>query len=923
MVQREFTARKHKLLVESEIRAFTEIIFGNYLFLPQIQSASKELRKMVRDRKKQRRGTKGGRRLTVGFILGGLEERYQSQLWPSFVSAAEEFDLNLILFPGGPLNIPVERYGHIAQRNVIYDLIHPNNLDGLVILSGTLTGFVDGNAFHRFCEQFEGLPIVSLFIQLTEAHSILLDNKKGMYDLVDHLINTHNCQQIGFIRGPEGHQEADERFQAYADALTSNGIPFNMDFVIPGEFTATSSKQGLQKFFDSKNIQFDAIVAANDRMAVGAFEFFQSRGLEIPKDITIVGFDDIEESRYTLPPLTTVRQPYRQIARIAIETLCRYFNGEITQKEIILPTELVIRQSCGCTISQKFLKQSKPHESKATPGLSTLIAQRSLITDEIIKRVATNLRGQQIAIEFQAIATLFDAFIESLYNIPSNKFLTVLEDLLNQNTKKNNSVRGWEEIVSVSQDETTPYITDPKLCHYSKKLWLQARIMIGEFAERAQAHQRYQMILRTLLISEISQELLSTFEVKKLMDVLYQNLSSLGIESCFVAIYENFSKSGGLARLILAFNQQQRYNLEPEGILFPANELIPAGISLADQRRNWVVSPLYFQTDHLGFLIMEIGPYDGMVYEAIRRYVSSALKGALILEERIQAENQLIQYRDFLEDRVNERTKELNEINIQLQQEIIERKQAEDKFRILSEELEARVHQRTNQLENANQNLESFSYSVSHDLRAPLRAITGFSTILLEDYLGELSTEAQSFLLRIDSQAKQMNQLILDLLAFSRIDRQELNKQSVNCTALAQRVLDELRAEQFADCEAETNIAEMPACQADPALLKQVFVNLISNAMKFSCNGTKPLIHIFSEHKNGKDIYIIKDNGVGFDPQYQDKLFVVFQRLHDSKEFEGTGVGLAIVKRIITRHGGQIWAESSVNQGATFYFTVE
>jgi light-regulated signal transduction histidine kinase (bacteriophytochrome) len=320
---------------------------------------------------------------------------------------------------------------------------------------------------------------------------------------------------------------------------------------------------------------------------------------------------------------------------------------------------------------------------------------------------------------------------------------------------------------------------------------------------------------------------------------------------------------------------------------------------------------------------MEIGPYDGMVYEAIRRYVSSALKGALILEERTQAENQLIQYRDFLEERVNERTKELNEINFQLQQEIIERKQAEEKYKTLNEELEARVLQRTTQLENANKNLESFSYSVSHDLRAPLRAITGFSAILLEDHLGDLSPGAQSLLSRISSQAKQMNQLILDLLAFSRIDRQELNKQSVNCTTLAQRVLDELLAEHYADCVIETKIADLPFCLADPALLKQVFINLISNAIKFSCNREKPCIQIFSDHKNGKDIYIIKDNGVGFDPLYQDKLFVVFQRLHDSKEFEGTGVGLAIVKRIITRHGGQIWAEGAVDQGATFYFTLE
>ena len=235
--------------------------------------------------------------------------------------------------------------------------------------------------------------------------------------------------------------------------------------------------------------------------------------------------------------------------------------------------------------------------------------------------------------------------------------------------------------------------------------------------------------------------------------------------------------------------------------------------------------------------------------------------------------------------------------------------------------LEQRVQERTALLETANQELEAFSYSISHDLRAPLRAIQGFAHILQEDFAPSLDSEMVRLLNIISSEARRMGQLIDALLHFSQLNRLPLKQEIVSSKELVNQALAQLQAAQ-AGRTIKISVGELPETVGDRALLLQVWVNLLSNALKYTSPRSVPEIWIGARQEGGEVIYFVKDNGVGFDMKYADKLFGVFQRLHTSDEFEGNGVGLSLIQRIIHRHGGRVWAESVVTQGATFFFTL-
>jgi signal transduction histidine kinase len=314
-----------------------------------------------------------------------------------------------------------------------------------------------------------------------------------------------------------------------------------------------------------------------------------------------------------------------------------------------------------------------------------------------------------------------------------------------------------------------------------------------------------------------------------------------------------------------------------------------------------------------------VGYTSPMVSILVKEGMRSALSAPLTIEGKLIGILNLADYKPgfFTKDHQEIVEEIANQLSI-----AIHHSRLNDQVRQHADELEERVAERTSQLEAANKELEAFTYSVSHDLRSPLRAIDGFSRIITEDYDSLLDDEGKRLFNVIRTNTQKMDKLITDLLGLSRVGRNEMNFTLIGMNAMVDSVYSDLM-ESESKKNIEFNVSDLPDSYADPALTKQIWTNLLSNAIKYSSSQDMGvIIEVGAYTEDGMNIYYVKDNGVGFDPKYAHKLFGIFQRLHSEKEFPGTGVGLAIVQRIARRHGGDVWAEGESGKGATFYFSL-
>jgi DNA-binding LacI/PurR family transcriptional regulator/signal transduction histidine kinase len=812
-------------------------------------------------------------RPTIGLFVGQMEERYQSLVWPGIADMAQERDANLICFVGRALLSP---YGFEVQRNVIYDLASKENVDGLVLMAGTLGNFITLEELINFCERYRPLPMVSIALALGAMPSVLVDNEKGMRDAINHLIEMHGHRRIAFIRGPEGHQEAEARYRAFTEVLAEHGLPLDPDLIAPGDFTVDTGLQAIHLLLNQRRVDFEAVVAANDSMAIGALEALRARGIRVPGDIAVVGFDDIEESRYVTPPLTTVRQPLHEQGRRAAEMVLALLAGEEVPEQVTLPTELVVRQSCGC-FSQAMRQAWVGKAATTGERFEDAFATRQ---EHILSEMVQVVRASSAGVIPEGVGQLLNAFSAELRGESLGSFLSTLDDILRQTEAEGGDVASWQGAISALRRHTLPFLADDAALPRAENLWQQARVLIGEAAQRAEACQRLQAEQQTETLRDISQTLMTTFNVGQLMDVVAQELPRLGVKSCYISLYDGEEIPAEWSRLILAYDEEGRVELEAGGRCFPSCQLVPSGLLPRERRYTMVLEPLYFRDDvQFGFALFELLQEGRVFYEMLGQQISTALRGALLFQERKRAEETLKEYSEHLEEMVAERTRELREAQEQL---------------IRKEKLAV---------------LGQLAGGVGHELRNPLGAIKN-AIYFLNMVLEEPEPEVKEALEILQKEATTSERIISSLLDFARAKAPTRRK--VNINAVVKEALSRTAIPENVEVVSQLDEA-LPIILADPDQLGQVFGNIILNAVQAMAEGGRLVLR--SEVESPEWVAVsIADTGVGISEENLDKLF---EPLFTTKA-KGVGLGLAVVKSLVEGHGGIIKVQSEVGKGSTF-----
>lgn len=602
-------------------------------------------------------------RPTLGILSHGFSG---DPMWTGAAQFARQRDVNLIGFAGGILG---SHAGFEAQGNVLFDLVNAQNVAGLII-AGILGHSIGAKKLYEFCQRYHNIPMVSLEVPLPGIPCVSLDFYQGMREVVTHLLEVHGYRRIAFIRSPEESVTGEDRYRAYTDSLDEYDIPFDPNLVAPGTFFAPSGAEAVHLLLDTRKLHIEAIVAANDYMALDAMQALQTRGIRVPEDIAVVGFDEQKETGVVTPPLTTAQLREHELGQRAVELLLDVLEGKEVPEEVILPTKLVVRQSCGC-----------PSFAMEQAAVRTITADNE-------------------PIEIACTDHLFDRFMAEIRNGTPGIFVATLKELLRQAGTNGRSITTWNHVISDLRRQALASLESVELLTRAEDLLHQARILIGEGAEREQAYQSMQVEQDFIALRGIGQALITTFDVPELMDILAQELPRIGIPACYLALYENDAESAKEAarfpsewsNLVLAYNEHGRIQIEPEGRRFFSSRLVPDDMLSDDKRRTMIVEALYFREKQLGFFIFEEGVENIVTRTAhlvgtpgenpLRGEISSALQGAILVQQIQAHSEEILQYRDHLEELVKKRTAELARSNARLHDEIIERRRVEQALRV-------------------------------------------------------------------------------------------------------------------------------------------------------------------------------------------------------------------------------------------------
>ncbi len=568
-------------------------------------------------------------RPTIGMLGVGLDDVYSAEVWWGVADVARERGVNLIYFSS-------DLSGTDGGAGNLYSEIGESNIDGLMIMAGMFRHRMDEEQFQRLVDRYRPLPIVSISVPWQDTFSVETDDYVGMRSVVEHLIEAHGFRRIACIRGMVGQQEAEVRYRAYVEALAAYGIDLDDRLVVESTFLRESGGEAVYELLDRRRVAFEAIVAVNDNTALGALDALRERGVQTPDDVAVVGFDDMEIARVGALPLTTVRQPIYEKGRRAAEMLLDLIAGRPVQQRVVLPTQMVLRQSCGCMLSSVVRAgQSIAATGSVLAGEQAIAAQRADILAAMVSAVAVPQHTDGRWAE-----ALLDGFIADLGDTTgqSRRFVNALSRVLDAITATPGTLV-WQDVISALHARVVPLLGDVEMRARGEALCEQGRVVVGDVLWRAQVRQRAQEVQLTGTLRRISQRLMLSSSVAELTSVVTQYVPELGIEGGCVSLYERPEMSTGWVQLVVAFNEQGVLILPDEARRFPTRQLAPQGLFSPDRPHILVTMPLYFQQTRQGVIVLEVGPRQTVVYGALRLQLSTALHSvSLVQRAKRQAE---------------------------------------------------------------------------------------------------------------------------------------------------------------------------------------------------------------------------------------------------------------------------------------------
>ncbi|MBN2444358.1 MAG: substrate-binding domain-containing protein [Spirochaetales bacterium] len=839
------------------------------------------------------------RQITIGYMSNDLFLGYNSTLHQGIVKTCGENNLHNLIFLGGELISP---YSNQAFRNDVYNLINKNIVDGLIINAGTIFHYADDEVIKEFCDKFHDIPIISIGKKVLQYPSILIDNRDGLRKGIIHLIKDHGYRRIGFIMGPQSSYEAKLRLSTYTEVLEEFGIEVERNLIEEGNFDPPSGIAAMKKLLEKK-VKLDAIIASNDDMALGALGYAQEKGMYIPKELAIMGFDDIDNARFSSIPLTTVRQPLFKVAEKAVLLLKEYIEKKVIPEDVVIPTELVIRRSCGC-FSQTVLKARIKTDDKKKNYSPDALRKELLSSTESLYEKGT----PSSHLDFQWEKTLAASFISFLESNGYIDFLSGIDAALNRlysshsfnREKLQNSL---SRLITIS----LPYLqNDIFILTKAESFWHQLRLLIQEYEINSLSSEMMKREKKSLFLITAGNSLISMFDLEILKSSMMVQLPMLNIETCYISLFEKNESVDGYSRLIFGYSGDKEETLPTKGIRYKTKDLLPPGIHALSDWNNLIVDALFFEAEQFGFILLKIDPGE-MKFEAIRLQLSSAIKGALMARELRDKENKL---KKSLEEQTKQ-SKKLEKAYVTLQN---------NQKTLLSIEKMA--------------SLGRMTAGIAHEMNTPLAAARAS---LME--LESLITEYEQSIGQPGITDNDYRDIVADMKKSIHIAKNAV----IRSTGFVKSVKTQTRELAAGDgtlfkvvpvirdaiilishdlkknnCTVNFNFtSEDITLFGMDGKFSQIITNLLTNAMDaYRTKGGGP-IDIELKQDGLSIVLLIRDRGCGIE---KDIISKIYEPLFTTKAlFEGTGLGLAIVHNIIEGiFEGTIDVESTVGEGTTF-----